>query len=277
MTAITIWRNDEVPNHPSLWVAADSRVTTQQGSVLVEDAAKVLGLPVVCRAPDQDGFFTDVYHSHYFGYCFAGSTLIGQNAYLGLVPLLGNLVSPHRYVPSLSDVATHMLSYLRKAFDDFKVRAGESAMFEAALIGSCPNSGSLGVFHFRPEMVEGVFKVALTPYTDLEDGDFVYLGDKRENVTGAIAAARAKPSEPGRPKSRYPRYVIQDFIDDSDFQTIGGDIQLAIVDDAGFRPFLLCKPRIKGDAPAYFSYLGRELTDDIRIVGQAIVGGPGMV
>lgn len=277
MTAITIWRNDEIPNHPSLWVTADSRVTSQQGSVLVEDAAKVLSLPVVCRAPDQNGFFTNVYHSHSFGYCFAGSTLIGQNAYLGLVPLLSNLVSPQRYLPSLSDVATHMLSYLRKAFDDFKVRAGSSAMFEAALLGHCPSSGSLGVFHFRPEMAEGVFEVVLTSYTDLQDGDFVYLGDERENVTGAIAVARAKPTDPGRPKSRSPRYVIQDFIDDPDFETIGGDIQLAIADDAGFRPFLLCKPRVECEEPAYFSYLGRELTDDIRMVGQAIVGGPGMI
>lgn len=277
MTAIAIWRNDEVPGHPSLWVAADSRVTAQRHAVLVEDAAKVLSLPVVCRAPDRDGFFANVYHGHTLGYCFAGSTLMGQNAYLGLVPLLTNLVSPQRYVPSMEDVATHLLSYLRKSFDDFKARVGPQAMFEAALFGACARTGSLYVYNFRPKPVEGVYVLSVDRHTTLQDGDFVYLGDERIKLSEAITAARAEPETPGRPKTRLPRYVIQDHIEDPAFESIGGDIQLAIADRAGFRPFILCKPRVQGQPPAYFSYLGREMTDDIRTVGQAIVGGQAMV
>ena len=277
MTAIAIWRNDEVPDHPSLWVAADSRVTAHQHAVRVEVAAKVLSLPVVCRAPDPDVFFSETYLNHSLGYCFAGSTLMGQNAYLGLVPLLSNLVSPQKYVPSLEDVALHLLAYLRRSFDDFKLRAGPAAMFEAALFGASARTGSLGVFHFRPEMVDGVYELCASTHTALRDGDFVYLGDERAKVHDAIAAARAEPEMPGRPKSRVPRYVVEDFIGDPAYETIGGDIQLAIADGAGFRPFMLCKPRVPGEPHAYFSYLGRELTDDIRTVGQAVVGGAGMV
>ncbi|MCY1217884.1 hypothetical protein D9M68_430810 [compost metagenome] len=277
MTAIAIWRNDEAPSHPSLWVAADSRVTAQRHTVLVEDAAKVLSLPIVCRAQNQEGFFTEVYHSHSVGYCFAGSTLMGQNVYLGLTPLLSNLISPVRYVPSLEDVAAHLFSYLRRSFDDFKVRAGSTAMFEAAMFGACPRTKSLCVYHFRPKLKEGVYELTCTRHATLQDGEFVYLGDESIRVSQAIADARTEPCLPGRPKSRLPRYVIEDFINDPTYETIGGDVQLAVADWAGFRPYILCKPRVPGEPQAYLSYLGRELTEDIRTVGHAIVGGPAMI
>ena len=202
---------------------------------------------------------------------------MGQNAYLGLVPLLSNLVSPKNYVPSLEDVATHLLAYLRRSFDDFKLRAGPAAMFEAALFGACARTGELGVFHFRPELVDGVYELAVRAHTALRDGDFVYLGDERAKMNEAIAAARAEPEVPGRPKSRLPRYVIQDFIEDSAYHSIGGDIQLAVADRSGFRPFMLVKPRVSSEPQAYFTYLGRELTDDIITVGRAFVGGARIV
>ena len=48
MTAIAIWLNDEEPRHPTLWVAADSRISNTGAALLMEDAAKVFSLPVVC-------------------------------------------------------------------------------------------------------------------------------------------------------------------------------------------------------------------------------------
>ena len=92
MTSIVIWTNLEVAGNPSLWVVGDTRVSGSGSQPLIEDAAKVLGLPVVCRRPDAAGFFSETYFSHTLGYCFAGSTLMGQNSYLSLVPLLSNLV-----------------------------------------------------------------------------------------------------------------------------------------------------------------------------------------
>jgi len=191
--------------------------------------------------------------------------------------ILGNLVSPERYVPSMDDVAAYLLSYLSRSFDAFKERAGPPAMFEAALFGACARTGSLYVFHFRPELVGGVYVLSVMRHTALQDGDFVYLGDERIKLSEAIAAAHAEPEMPGRPKSRLPRYVIQDHISDPAYESIGGDIQLAIADRAGFRPFMICKPRVHGQPQAYFSYLGRELTDDLKTVGQTIVGGQAMV
>src|SRR5438034_55559 len=62
MTAIAIWCNHEIVESPNLWIAADSRVIAARGSILIEDAAKLFGLPVVCRLPDSHGFFSNVYY-----------------------------------------------------------------------------------------------------------------------------------------------------------------------------------------------------------------------
>lgn len=277
MTAICIWRNDEIADHPSLWVTADSLVTTDRGPL--EYAAKVFSLPIICRAPGQDDFFTDIYHSHTLGYCFAGSTLMGQNAYLGLVPLLSNLISPispERYIPSLRDVASYVHAYLRKPFDKYMALVGPDAMFEAAVFGACAQTGSLCIYHFRPERIDGVYTLSCSAYGDLPNGEFIYLGDEHEKVRDAITNERAEPDLPGRSKNRLPRHVVQDFIDNPEYETIGGDIQLAIADRAGFRPYAICKPRVIGQPEAYFSYLGRELTGDLATVGQALVGIRGM-
>jgi len=276
MTAIAIWYNHEVQANPCLWVAADSLVSTRD-SKIIEDAVKVFALPVICRSPGPAGFFSNVYYAHTFGYCFAGSTLMGQNALLSLAPLLSNLISQACYVPSLFDIAQHALAFLKHTFDDYKVRVGEKARFEVAIFGYCHRTEQHSVYHFAPNLVNGVWQMEVTHYPLIKDGDFVYLGDVKANMNSAITAAFSGQTVPGRPLSRIPRYVIQDRIHDESFTTIGGDIQLGIADKFGFRPLKLCKPRVYGQGEAYFSYLGRELTPDISHVGEALVGGDAMI
>lgn len=276
MTSIAIWCNEEAEGNPSLWVAADSRITAGQ-AILLEDAAKVIGLPVVCRSSGPSGFFSHVYHEHTVGYCFAGSTLMGQNSYLGFAPMLNNLISPEQYVPSMADIAQHVLSFLRLTFDEYKIRAGQAAVFEAAIFGFCPRSNVLSTYHFHPQMINNTVQISSTAYIGMTSYDFVYLGDDGNSMRAEIRSAFAGEGAPERPLSRMPRYVIQDRIDDEASETIGGDIQLAIADRFGFRPLTLCKPRVNGQPAAYMSYLGRELTEDIGFVGEAIVGMTAMI
>jgi len=257
--------NHEVEESSGLWIAADSLVSAMPGSPLIEDAAKLFGLPIVCRSPDKEGFFSQIYYAHTYGYCFAGSTLMGQNAYLALAPLLSNLVSSTSYVPSLADVSQHVLSYLRLTFDDYKERVGPQALFEVALFGHCISTNKLSVFHYTPKLTDGVYMMSCVSYEDIKDRDFIYLGDERAYMSAKIAAAFSGESVPGRPLSRIPRHVIQDHIDAQDFPNIGGDLQLGIADRLGFRPFALCKPRVIGQPAAYLSYLGRELTPISRM------------
>ncbi len=276
MTAIAIWCNHEVQGNPSLWITADSRISTSQ-SPLIEDGVKIFPLSVVCRSPGADGFFSEAYHAHTFGCCFAGSTLMGQNTYLALTPLLGNLISHKGYVPSLQDIAKHALAYLRLTFDDYKIIAAERSLFEAAIFGYCHRTHHLSIFHFETRTENGTSQVMVTDYLHMKDKDFIYLGSNKAKMHSTIMEAFSGSSIPGRPLSRIPRYVIQDRIDDESCGTIGGDIQLGIADKFGFRQFMVCKPRIKGEPEAYLNYLGRELTPEISRVGEAIVSTPSML
>jgi hypothetical protein len=253
-------------------------VSKNQNSTLIDDAAKVFTLPVVCRFPDQDGFFSQVGYYHTYGYCFAGSTLLGQNTFLALMPLLSNLAAAQRYVPEMSCVAHFILKYLGRAFDDYKVIACESSAVEVALFGWCHVTQKQHIFHYHPaEDDSGVYVIKCRDHTNLNEKSFVYLGDHRNDITQKIQKAFDGESEPGRSLSRIPRYIIEEYIQNRAYKTIGGDLQLGIADQFGFRPFSICKPRVPGKPEAYLSYLGYELHQDIQNVGHAIVNLPGMV
>ncbi|UAB91541.1 hypothetical protein I5192_20110 (plasmid) [Ruegeria sp. SCSIO 43209] len=269
MTAIAIWRNDEIDNNPSLWAAADSCVSGERGRQLITDAVKILSLPIICRRPETDGFFSETYFVHTLGYCFAGSTLMGQNAYLGLSMLLSNLTSETSYIPSIEDIARQVLAYLKLTFREYSLVAEHKSLFEVALFGYCHNKRRLEIFVLRPELIQGVFEFRLTGHQDLKVHDFVYLGDDRAALMHEISDAFAGEAVPGRPIARAPRYVIEDRISNKESRTIDGDIQLAIADGFGLRPLALTKPRTLGKPDGYRSYLGRELTRDLTSVGEA--------
>lgn len=278
MTAIAIWFNNENPENPSLWVASDSCVSKSQNSTLIDDAAKVFALPVVCKFPGEDGFFSQVGYFHTYGYCFAGSTLLGQNTFLALMPLLSNLAAAQPYVPQMADVAHFILQYLGRAFDDYKVIACEKSAVEVALFGWCHITQKQHIFHYYPgEDDNGFYVIKCTDHTDLNEKSFVYLGDHGNDMKQKIKKSFDGDNEPGRPLSRIPRYIIEEHIQNSEYKTIGGDLQLGIADRFGFRPFSICKPRVPGQPEAYLSYLGYELHQDIQNVGHAIIILPGMV
>ena len=269
MTAIAIWRNDEVAGNPSLWAAADSKVSYSNGKQLIGDAVKVMSLPIICRRPDKDGFFSDAYFVHTLGYCFAGSTLLGQNTYIALSMILSNLKSETSYVPSIKEIACQILAYLKATFSDYSSIVGEQSLFKTALFGYCHKTQQLEIFVFSPKLVNAVYEVGITAYQDLRTHEFVYLGDNEKNLQREITDAFAHEAVPGRPIARAPRYVIQKHIACDKSPTIGGDLQLAIADRLGLQPLALVKPHVVGQPAAYRSFLGREQTSDLTSVGKA--------
>jgi hypothetical protein len=176
-----------------------------------------------------------------------------------------------------------MHSWLRLTFDSCKGARAERSLFEVALFGHCRTTDQLSAFHFMPKNVNGVVEMACEPHENMQEKQFLYLGDQKAHMRSQIGAHLAADSShmaafaaasAGRPLSRIPRYVIQDHINDESFPTIGGDLQLGIADKFGFRAFALCKPDGKGQA--IISYLGRELTPDLQYVGRALVGSQAM-
>ncbi|HEY9801996.1 MAG TPA: hypothetical protein V6D25_16670 [Leptolyngbyaceae cyanobacterium] len=276
MTAIAIWFNNEIPGNPSLWVASDSRVSNKD-STLIDDAVKVFTLPVVCKFPGKDGFFSEIGYYHTYGYCFAGSTLLGQNTFLALMPLLSNLVAGQPYVPKMADVAKFILNYLSRAFDNYKEIACEKSAVEVALFGWCHATKKQHIFHYYPDKDDnGVYVIKCTEYTDLCEKSFVYLGDYSTEMKQKIQQAFNGDNEPGISLSRIPRKIIEEHIQNSEYKTIGGDLHLGIANQLGFQPYCIVKPRLLGQPEACLSYLGHELYEDIRNVGGAFVSLPGM-
>ncbi|WP_016952174.1 hypothetical protein [Anabaena sp. PCC 7108] len=282
MTAIAIWFNDENPDNPCLWVAGDSRVSQKEKtdtgndkySRLIDDAVKILTLPVVCKYPDENRCYSKISHYHTYGYCFAGSTLFGQNSFLALMPLLSNLVADQPYTPSMEDIAEFISKYLNRVFEEYMNPGSE---FEVALFGWCPIQNKYYIFHYHhhekdKKGIYFIFKKEI--FTDLKKKDFVYLGCDKNNICLKIQAAFNGDDIPGRPLSRIPQHIIQDYIQDPNEPKIGGDLQLGIANQYGFKPFSICKPRVIGKPEAYLSYLGYDLHQDN--VGDARVGLTGM-
>lgn len=275
MTSIVVWPNFELPQAPSLWVVGDTLVSSA-GKPLIGEAAKIFSLPVICRAPDLQGFFSEEYFSHSLGYCFAGSTLMGQNSYLALAPLLSNLISASRYVPSMMDIAEFTMRHLERAYNQYKVQAATRAAFEVCLCGWCYRENSLEAWHFYPELGDGEMRMTSTRYTSMAFGDFIYLGSHKDHASRLLKEAFAQPSEPGASSQRAPRRIVQNLIDDETYSEIGGDQQLAIANQHGFQAYTLLRPKAPGSPEAFMSYLGVELSVENSSVGEARVGGLGM-
>lgn len=276
MTSIVIWKNDESPLNPNLWVVADSRVSNDNRK-LIDDATKIFQLPIIIKSPGKDGFFSNIYFQYSFGYCFAGSTLMGQNSYLSLLPLLSNLVSVESDIPSLREISNYALNYFQKTFVEYLEVHTINAMFEASIFGYCHVEKKLQAAHFYPTSKNEGMRITLKMENFDNGTSFLYLGDEKDLMKDKIYKYMEQKTEPGRPNSRAPRYAIEDAINDDSLKTIGGDIQLGIANSNGFEFYKICKPYEQGKPESYISYLGRELTPELSIIGKTRVGGYSMI
>lgn len=120
MTLAAVWCSYETPEVPVLWMASDSRSSAEEGR-LIDEGVKIFEIPVVCRSPGPTGFFDQTYLEGTVGLACAGGTLVFQNVYGTLVPMLGSLISPYQAVPSvvlrlrvLSDFGSTQLSAITR-------------------------------------------------------------------------------------------------------------------------------------------------------------------
>lgn len=263
MTAIAIWYAQEADDPPLLWAAGDSRLT-KGGGALLDSCAKILPLHVRCSA-DSRGLHS---RTHSYGYCFAGNSLMGQNSYLLVSPLLTGLVAGGTYLPSMEDVGRFLFAHLKASFAEY-VLAQES-MFEVALFGWCPTTEQFLAWHFRPALENGIYRIIAEPKQFLKNGDYLYLGDHRKELSAQIEASLLIPQD-ARRLVRGPRKVIENALVSGQFESIGGDIQLGIAQRGGYWPLILATEDPESHLGVKFRHLGRELTGQLLTVGQAIV------
>lgn len=272
MTGIVIWPSYVHPTTPRIWASGDSLISQAGGSPspLIQDGAKIFSVPIVCRSIGRDGLFTEPYFAHTLGYCFAGSTLMGQNSFLSASPLLTTLTSEKRYIPSIEDIVRFFHYFMSSSYDNYKVIAQSRAHFEAALFGWCHNSGALEAWHFKPSDASGVWRIGFEKADFCVSGSFLYLGDYKDIAKSKLEGAFLLEPQ----NEQVPRKVIQELIRSTKYHSIGGDEQLAIANGFGLQPYQLARSSDSGGLPTKFTHLGIELTDKIACVGEAKVGGP---
>jgi hypothetical protein len=249
MTAIACWiQNEQRPETPQateqfLWAVGDSRVSDQSQdqdgnrtfSTLHDSAVKIFSIPVLVRSRDTTGLFSTICYFSSIGLAYSGSSLTGHNIVSATTPLLGSLITLDASVlPKLSDIARLVGriadNYIRSfGFASTPLRAYS----EMSVLGFCPVLRKAQIFLVKPVFTPD-FSIDVQEFNQPEEGAFLLLGDKKNEITQLIDDER-KLHSPGSIKWwRSPSHVIKRCIVDQQFPTIGGHIQLGIGTRLGF-------------------------------------------
>ncbi|MGD9571116.1 MAG: hypothetical protein AB7V62_04445 [Thermoleophilia bacterium] len=226
---------------------SDSRISGG-ANILTDEGAKLFSLPVVCRRPDADGFFSVPYFIRDFGVGCVGSTLGYQNIYAFLVASLSNLVGDGKHVPSLGDIAAMAArvatAYVRSVGQHNRL----AHRLELVVAGQCPATGPSAYavvprlendcIHFRADEVA------------LDGGRAHFIGDCTQKADEALLAARAGESEASIGWHRAPARVVREFIEDPELPTIGGDAQIGLTVGARFVRMGTVSPIVEGQPAA---------------------------
>jgi hypothetical protein len=279
MTSIVCWFNKEASE--SIWIVGDSRISKNSGkenTVLIDSGAKLFGIPVICRKPSETGFFDNLFYVNTLGMAYAGSSLVGLNVQAALSTILTNLCSVGA-IPSLSEIANYSANLVQDYIRSLGTIACDRAICEISLCGFCHVERQFKIAHLKPNVCVTSIDVdaELFASNQVDDGFFLLLGDKKDYVKDKIVSLREKQKEKDIRWWRSPKFAIGELIDKGDFNTIGGHLQLGIVNQAGYSPYSVCRP-IEGEEPkSYLSYLGFDVSGNFSQVGSCFVGINGMV
>lgn len=271
MTLAAIWCSYETPEAPVLWMASDSRISAEEGR-LIDEGVKTFEIPVVCRSPGPTGFFDQTYLEGSIGLACAGGTLVFQNVYGTLVPMLGNLISPQQAVPSVADVAD-LIGRLMTLYVRTLGERRPDAHRVSVVVGGLSDDGPLA-FELSPEVGPGnLFEFKPRPVA-LGPGQVHFIG---HNVREAreLADELITRDEPGASRERAALNVIRAFIDDPAKPTIGGDVQIGHTVRGTFRRVASVAPGPDHSQMSLRRLNGIDL-DELGLVGQCVIGTEAM-
>lgn len=291
MTCVIVWHNKEEGRR--VWAVADTRISqetklpyiapqnsslSEQGRLvtLLDEGPKIYELLLEVRQPDDSGFCKKLIHSQRLGLAYAGNSLIANNVYIAIAPLLRSLITTSNESLSLLEIATWIAgfaeAYVRSR--NFNGDTSRPAVSEFALFGSCPRSRKLEIIHIKPSMANSSFSMQVVPFLPSDDAQCLVLGDHVEHIHSSIENARRSIEKKGLHWWRAPMLVLDDTIKHETFDSIGGAMQIAIATEdfsfSLFRPVESDWPR-----PAQLLYLGLEM-EKLGVLGKCQVGLPGI-
>lgn len=241
MTLAAAWCSYEVPESPVLWMASDSRISADEGR-LIDEGVKIFEVPVVSRAPGPSGFFDRTYFESTIGLACAGGTLVFQNVYGTLVPMLGNLISPTRAIPSFGDIAD-LIGRLMTLYVRSLGRRRPDAHRVSIVVGGVSADGSLAAYDLSARQGTSGLVEFLSTEVDLEPGRVHFIGQHIDDAQRLLRELIDK-DEPGASRHRAALNVIRVFIDDQAKTAIGAiDLdELGLVGDCGIGTEAMTSP-----------------------------------
>lgn len=240
MTSVVVWINRENPQEfePTVWAASDSRLTGDKEKPLSDAVPKLFEVPIkihINRSRLQQIAISSL------GFAYAGSSFIAQTCLSKLSSKLGYL-SPldeanfnfhkcYELLPKLHDVAALLRDIQQVALSDlgnyrFLSKSEVSLATEICLFGYCFIQKGFFCFHLRNE--QGNVSEIVMETVDLDSSRYFLMGDRKDDVAQSIEEAYDKFEKDSLKWWRSPAFGLQRLLDDGDYQTIGGNLQLAI-------------------------------------------------
>jgi hypothetical protein len=276
MTTIACWFSKEGANAPpSIWVCADSMVSSSCAKTLIESSPKIFAIPVRCFVPGASGFFDTAVLNTTIGVAYAGNSLVGLTFNSALSACLARLNSVST-LPSLDDIAEFSSKLLQMYVKQLAFNFPDNAVCEIALVGFCPVESRRKICHLMPSVNSGSFHYHIATYLDTQDDDFVLvMGTDTRRIKENIRLVRMN-SEKNRSWWQAPKNVISNEVKGPSNNTIGGHLQLGIGTDQGFELYSVAQPDNCGGGN-FLGYLGVDLSGDFGRIGTCVVGMTGMI
>jgi len=284
VSLVAVWLNEE--SQPSIWVAADSRITGDLG-VLLDEGGKLFTLPVICRKPGDEGFFSVPYFTQQVGVACVGGALIYQQVYTCAIPILSNLIGLDGNYPGLEHIAAamcsrHIAAAVARITTRYVSSLGEKGYSKAhhvklVLVGYCAVHERLEAHLLSSVFEEQMFARFEAQPLPLDPNDPQFFGDKVEAAREALALERHRvKDEIPILWHRAPTRIVRQFIEDDQYPTIGGDVQFGYILGSDFIRATTVAPKVHGQRPAAMRLNNIDL-DEIGEVGPCMIGLTGML
>lgn len=227
MTLCLAWKQGQ-----EVFFASDSRLTDGDQSTITDGATKIfkIGVEIYGATPAEiPNAQEELLHRTNFGLCFAGSYLNGSLLSDTIEEVLSNIQGAPTIsdfsIDNLSDIAFVIYKQVSKQLMEIKREKGAS---EVLLGGYCPVDNNFKLYKFFPTMKDGV--IDFTKENVTVNGNIIFIGD-----TNAKNKATELLSNISRQYSHF--HLLRDIIKDSNFPTVGGNIQAGLFRPSNFKTY----------------------------------------
>ena len=230
MTCIVGWLNIEKEKKDTIWVLGDTKISSPGGeNTLTLEGSKVLSVPIRVKDLRVITPFQPAYYQNTLGFAFAGSSLVAYNSYNTICSLLANIGGGGE-LPTLEDISIKcgkVISFYTKTI---------GATCEVFITGMCPEKKEIQLFMAKPKLIKGVIEVEVYRL-GFDHPQFYLLGNNKKEIEEIIAQKVEELAKNNENHCRAPFHALREIIAKQMFPSIGGYLQLGVVNPAPWGDF----------------------------------------